>query len=100
VGKVDVQRLVRVPYESRHKVGVDSQGHHLDIQKNLVSLALHGISHFNVEVGRSVNNVYRATGSDIKTVPKAAGKSASLPVYCTGDLSGAKSDPVCSNKPS
>jgi hypothetical protein len=33
VGKVNVQRLVRVPYESRHKVGVDGQGHHLDIQK-------------------------------------------------------------------
>ncbi len=100
VGTVNVQRLVRVPYESRHKVGVDSQGHHLDIKKMRVRLALYGISHFSVEVGRSVNNVYSAMGSDIKTVPQAPGKSASLPVYYTGDLSEAKSDPVSSNEPS
>jgi hypothetical protein len=85
--------LVRVPYESRHKVGVDSQGHHLDIKKNLVRLALYGISHFSVEVGRSVNNVYSAMGSDIKTVSQAPGKSASLPVYYTGDLSGSQIRP-------
>jgi hypothetical protein len=99
VEKVGVRRSVRVPYESRHKVGVDSQGHHLDIKKNLVRLALYGIL-FQCGSGAKRKQRIQRHGSDIKTVPQAPGKSASLPVYYTGDLSGAKSDPVCSNESS